>query len=84
MVFCAAITPVELAGCQVVPELSLAGSTSEPVQSHVHALGLSRYNGVVDDAAVGGVLDLNGCWFSWPTHFDEFFPEFDTFFGGDK
>ena len=66
-------TPIVLDRCPEVPELVLAGSASEQVESHVHTFGLFGDDGVVDDTSGSGVVNLDGWFILWSPNFVECF-----------
>ena len=66
--FCAVISPVQVATCPVVPELALCFSASDPVEATVHCLQIFWDDGVIDYSCSGGIVRLEGVFWLWPLH----------------
>ena len=61
--FGAVVSPVEVAQGPVEAELALGVAAAEPVETHVHGLGLLGDDGLVGDSAMMGAT-LGGGWTS--------------------
>ena len=60
MMLGAVVSPVEVARGPVEAELALGVAAAEPVESHVHGLGLLGDDGLVGDSDGGVVVGLEG------------------------
>ena len=60
MMFGAVVSPVEVAQGPVETELALSVTVAEPIETHVHGLGLLGSDGFVGDSDGGGVVGLEG------------------------
>ena len=60
MMFGAVVSPVEVVRGPVEAELALGVTAAEPVETHVHRLGLLGDNGIVSGSNGGGVVSLEG------------------------
>ena len=60
MMFGAVVSPVEVARGPVEVALALGVAAAEPVETHVHGLGLLGDDGLVGDSDGGGVVGLEG------------------------
>jgi hypothetical protein len=65
-------------------ELGLSLSIEEPVVSHVEALGLFLFDGVVRKAHRCDVVKDDGCGWLWVSHFVEGGADGNSFFAVDK
>ena len=71
MVLSAVVSPVEVAGGPVEPELTLGVTAPEPVKTHIHQLGLLGDDGFVCDSDGSGIVSLDWGPRLGPTHLDE-------------
>ena len=69
--FCAIISPVQVATCPVVPELALCFSASLPVEAPVHSFQLFWDDSVIHYPCSSGIVCLEGGFWLWPLHFLE-------------
>ena len=67
--FCAVISPVQVATFPVVPELALCFSESEPVEATVHCLQIFWDDGVIYHSCSGVIVCLEGGFWLWPLNF---------------
>ena len=63
----------------VNPELFLALSASQPMESHIHDFGAAWLDRVVDDPQGRGVVGLDRGWWLRVTHFLELMAGGDSF-----
>ncbi len=76
------VCPIVTALIPVVAELLLRFTAAEPPKAEIHGLGFLGDNGEVGDANGSGVVQLDGCAWLRPTHFNVSLTEGDHFFGG--
>ena len=84
MMFGAVVSPVEVAWGRVEPELALGGAATEPIETHIHGLGLFGDDGLIGDSNDGEIVSLDQGLGLGPTHFDEGLAQGDHLFGGNE
>lgn len=75
------VAKVVAARTPVYQELALVDAVLDPVETHVHGLGLALAYGAVGDASGANIVYLNVGGRLWMTNFDEGGAECDTIVG---
>ena len=81
VIFCALVSEVELSCGPELSELFLCFFAAEPVEVHVHGLGFACNYGLVVYPYFCLVVELDGSFGLWQSHFDEFLAQWEHFFG---
>ena len=71
MMLGAVVAPVERAPGPAESELSVDFTATQPVETHVHGLGLTWHDSVVGDTSCSGVVSLERRGWLRPVHFNE-------------
>ncbi len=69
VVFRGIITQVFLSGLIVKFEVLLSFPIKQPEVPHFHGSGVLAFDGIVDNADGGRVVDVNRCWWLWVSEF---------------
>ncbi len=77
--FCDIVCYIGSRGAPVWAKMLLVCTATEPMEVHVHGLGLFGLDGIVDNAKGCGVVGLD--WREWlgMAHFDEEMTQWDEF-----
>ena len=84
MVFGNIIGKVGFSGFPMDIELALSYTVPDPVETHVDGAGAVLLDGVVGDAASGGIVSLDWCGRLGVAHVGKSTTEDDTFFDGNE